>query len=97
MCSVCGAPGVVEQRRAPLLHHRFGPFSFQREIFERITCASAVLNDLLTACRDIDRVTIGHHRYPDVHLGNYLAALCAGMAPHSCAWQPAISLPEPPD
>jgi indolepyruvate decarboxylase len=252
---ISGAPGVDEQRRAPLLHHRFGPFSFQREIFERITCASAVLNDPLTACRDIDRclqaarrysrpvylelprdrldvegfplppqepvendrdpdtlaeavdetlrrlaqasrpvilagveihrrglqdslarlvlnacipvaatltgksvvgerhpaylgvyegamgpdavrkrvedadlllmlgatvndvdtgiftakldparlihasqdqVTIGHHRYPDVLLGDYLVTLCSSVAPHSCAWQPDIALPEPP-
>lgn len=252
---ISGAPGVDEQRRAPLLHHRFGPFSFQREIFERITCASAVLNDPLTACRDIDRclqaarrysrpvylelprdrldvegfplpppepvendrdpdalaeavdetlrrlaqasrpvilagveihrrglqdslarlvlnacipvaatltgksvvgerhpaylgvyegamgpdavrkrvedadlllmlgatvndvdtgiftakldparlihasqdqVTIGHHRYPDVRLGDYLVTLCSSVAPHSCAWQPDIALPEPP-
>ncbi len=60
---ISGAPGVDEQRRAPLLHHRFGPFSFQREIFERITCASAVLNDPLTACRDIDRCLQAARRY----------------------------------
>lgn len=52
---ISGAPGIAEQRRDPLIHHRFGPFSFQREIFDRITCASAVLDDPLTACRDIDR------------------------------------------
>lgn len=52
---ISGAPGVEEQRRNPMLHHRFGPFSFQREIFERITCATAVLDDPLTARRDIDR------------------------------------------
>ena len=33
---ISGAPGVAEQRRDPMIHHRFGPFSFQREIFERI-------------------------------------------------------------
>jgi len=52
---ISGAPGIDEQRKDPLIHHRFGPFSFQREIFERITCASAVLDDPLTVCRDIDR------------------------------------------
>jgi TPP-dependent 2-oxoacid decarboxylase len=52
---ISGAPGVEEQRRNPMLHHRFGPFRFQREIFERITCATAVLDDPLTARRDIDR------------------------------------------
>jgi indolepyruvate decarboxylase len=42
---ISGAPGISEQRKNPMIHHRFGPFSFQREIFERITCATAVLND----------------------------------------------------
>lgn len=52
---ISGAPGVREQAEDPLLHHRFGPFSFQREIFERITCATAVLDDPVTAFRQIDR------------------------------------------
>jgi alpha-keto-acid decarboxylase len=52
---ISAAPGIAEQRKEPLIHHRFGPFRYQREIFERITCASAVLDDPLTACRDIDR------------------------------------------
>lgn len=52
---ISGAPGVAEQRQDPLLHHRFGPFRFQREIFERITCATAALDDPLTALREIDR------------------------------------------
>ena len=43
-----------------------------------------------------DQVTIGHHRYPDVRLGDYLATLCSSVAPHSCAWQPDIALPESP-
>lgn len=53
---ISGAPGVRERRQNPLLHHRFGPFSRQREIFERITCATAVLDDPLLALRQIDRV-----------------------------------------
>jgi indolepyruvate decarboxylase len=60
---ISGAPGVAEQRRDPLIHHRFGPFSFQREIFERITCASAVLDDPLTAFRDIDRCLRASRRH----------------------------------
>lgn len=52
---ISGAPGVKEQREDPLLHHRFGPFQFQREIFERITCATAVLDDPYIAFRQIDR------------------------------------------
>lgn len=53
---ISGAPGIKEQREEPLLHHRFGPFHFQREIFERITCAAAVLDDPYMAFRQIDRV-----------------------------------------
>lgn len=52
---ISGAPGVREQKEDPLIHHRFGPFEFQRQIFERITCATAVLDDPYTACRQIDR------------------------------------------
>ena len=44
---ISGAPGVNEQRDDPLIHHRFGPFDFQKEIFERITCATAVIDDPL--------------------------------------------------
>lgn len=51
---ISGAPGVLEQRDDPLIHHRFGPFTFQREIFERITCATVVLNDPVIAFRQID-------------------------------------------
>ena len=60
---ISGAPGIAEQRRNPLIHHRFGPFSFQREIFERITCATAVLDDRLTAFRDIDRCLLAARRH----------------------------------
>ena len=63
---ISGAPGVEEQRKDQLLHHRFGPFGRQREIFERITCASAVLDDPFTALRQIDRVVAAalHHSRP---------------------------------
>lgn len=52
---ISGAPGVSEQRDDPLIHHRFGPFMLQREIFERITCTAVVLNDPAIAFRQIDR------------------------------------------
>jgi len=63
---ISGAPGVREQREDPLIHHRFGPFTFQREIFDRITCATAVLDDPPIAFRQIDRVLAAaqHHRRP---------------------------------
>jgi len=63
---ISGAPGVREQREDALIHHRFGPFTFQREIFDRITCATAVLDDPAIAFRQIDRVLAAaqHHRRP---------------------------------
>ncbi len=60
---ISGAPGIAEQRKDPLLHHRFGPFSFQREIFDRITCATAILDDPLTAFRAIDRCLQAARQY----------------------------------
>jgi TPP-dependent 2-oxoacid decarboxylase len=63
---ISGAPGIREQREDPLIHHRFGPFTFQREIFDRITCASAVLDDPAIAFRQIDRTLAAarHHGRP---------------------------------
>ena len=63
---VSGAPGVREQREETLIHHRFGPFTFQREIFDRITCATAVLDDPAVAFRQIDRTLAAaqHYRKP---------------------------------
>ncbi|MDD1622002.1 MAG: thiamine pyrophosphate-dependent enzyme [Methylococcaceae bacterium] len=60
---ISGAPGGREQRDDPLLHHRFGPFTFQREIFERITCASVVLDDPVMAFRQIDRALASARRF----------------------------------
>ncbi|MGD0961296.1 MAG: thiamine pyrophosphate-binding protein [Methylomonas sp.] len=60
---ISGAPGVREQRDDPLLHHRFGPFTFQREIFERITCACVVLDDPVIAFRQIDHALAAARRY----------------------------------
>lgn len=52
---ISGAPGVDERKSNPLLHHRVRDFSTQREVFEKITVASASLDDPLTAFREIDR------------------------------------------
>jgi indolepyruvate decarboxylase len=60
---ISGAPGVEERRSNPLLHHRVREFSTQREVFEKITVASAVLEDPLTAFREIDRCLEAAHRY----------------------------------
>ncbi|MGY6277825.1 alpha-keto acid decarboxylase family protein [Methylomonas sp. MgM2] len=60
---ISGAPGVREQSDDPLIHHRFGPFTFQREIFERITCAAVVLNDPVIAFRQIDHAISAAKRF----------------------------------
>lgn len=52
---ISGAPGMDERRSNPLLHHRVRDFNTQREVFEKITVASASLDDPLTAFREIDR------------------------------------------
>lgn len=52
---ISGAPGMDERAGDPLLHHRVGAFSTQREVFEKITVAAASLEDPHTAFRDIDR------------------------------------------
>jgi indolepyruvate decarboxylase len=46
---------MEERRSDPLLHHRVRDFSTQREVFEKITVATASLEDPLTAFREIDR------------------------------------------
>lgn len=51
-----GSPGLGERRIHPLLHHKVRDFETQFEVFEKITVASAVLDDPLTAFREIDRV-----------------------------------------
>lgn len=60
---ISGAPGVEERRHDPLLHHRVRDFSTQREVFEKITVASASLEDPLTAFRDIDRCLSAAQRF----------------------------------
>ncbi len=58
-----GSPGMSERDRNPLLHHKVKDFSTQFEVYEKITVASAVLDDPLTAFREIDRVLAAAVRY----------------------------------
>jgi indolepyruvate decarboxylase len=51
-----GSPGMSERERNPLLHHKVKGFETQLEVFEKITAASAVLDDPITAFGEIDRV-----------------------------------------
>jgi indolepyruvate decarboxylase len=60
---ISGAPGMGERRADPLLHHRVRDFHTQRDVFEKITIASASLEDELTAFREIDRVLAACVRY----------------------------------
>lgn len=58
-----GSPGLSERARNPMLHHKVRDFSTQHEVFRQITIASAILDDPLTAFREIDRVLAAAVRY----------------------------------
>jgi indolepyruvate decarboxylase len=60
---ISGAPGIAERQNDPLLHHRVRDFTTQKEVFEKITVASASLDDPLTAFREIDRCLEAAVRY----------------------------------
>jgi len=52
---ISGAPGMAERETDPLLHHRVKDFHTQRDVFEKITVATALLDDPMTAFQEIDR------------------------------------------
>ncbi len=58
-----GSPGMSERDHNPLLHHKVKEFSTQFEVYEKITVASAMLDDPLTAFFEIDRVLAAAVRY----------------------------------
>ncbi|MEZ6058401.1 MAG: thiamine pyrophosphate-binding protein [Planctomycetaceae bacterium] len=60
---ISGAPGMAERVNDPLLHHKVRDFNTQREVFEKITVATASLDDPLTAFREIDRCLEACVRY----------------------------------
>lgn len=53
---ISGAPGVREQQRNPLLHHKVRTFDTQLKVFGELTVGTAVLDDPLTAAGEIERV-----------------------------------------
>ena len=53
---ISGSPGLKEREEGILLHHMVRSFDCQREVFENITCASAVLDNPNRAGYEIDRV-----------------------------------------
>lgn len=50
-----GSPGLSERVKNPFLHHMVRDFSTQRDVFEKITVASVILDDPHTAEREMDR------------------------------------------
>jgi TPP-dependent 2-oxoacid decarboxylase len=60
---ISGAPGIRERRRNPLLHHKVKDFDTQQRIFEHITIDSILLDNQITAAKNIDRVLSSAIRY----------------------------------
>ena len=58
-----GSPGMNERERNPLLHHKVKGFETQYEVMEKLTIASTVLSDPVTAFAEIDRVLTACQRY----------------------------------
>ncbi len=52
---ISGSPGLSERVNNPFLHHMVRDFSTQRDVFEKITVASTILDDPHIAEREIDR------------------------------------------
>jgi TPP-dependent 2-oxoacid decarboxylase len=53
---ISGAPGLKEQVKNPLRHHKVRDFDTQKKIFDQITVASTILGDPQTAAYEIHRV-----------------------------------------
>lgn len=60
---ISGSPAARELKRSRLLHHMVGGPATQHEVFQKLTVASCVLDDPLTAFREIDRVLAACLRY----------------------------------
>ena len=60
---ISGSPGLGERTNNPLLHHMVRDLSTQRDVFEKITVASVVLDDPQTAEKEIDRALDALMRY----------------------------------
>jgi indolepyruvate decarboxylase len=60
---ISGAPGLRERKPDLYLHHTIGGYDTQSAIFEKLTVAHAVLDDPLTAFREIDCVLAACQRH----------------------------------
>lgn len=58
-----GSPGLSERTRNPYLHHMVRDFDTQKKVFEQVTVAAEILDDPLTAARQIDRALDAMTRY----------------------------------
>ena len=63
---ISGSPGMKEREDDMLLHHMVRSFNCQKEIFEKITCASVVLDNPTTAGFLIDKAfeAMKHYKQP---------------------------------
>ncbi len=94
---ISGAPGVREQQEDPLLHHRFGPFTFQREIFDRITSAALPVDGGGRRDRETGRalITPYHQSALRADAGRHLAT--AARTPHPAGISSRIHARSPPE
>jgi indolepyruvate decarboxylase len=63
MVVICGAPGLQERARYPLLHHKVNSFETQLDIFRHLTVATTALTEAEMACAEIDRVLHAAERH----------------------------------
>jgi indolepyruvate decarboxylase len=89
---ISGAPGMKEREKDPLLHHRVREFTTQKEIFEKITAASTLLDDPGTAPDEIRRVLTAaqtHKRPVYIELPRDMTLRPVRSAPSARASQPS--------
>ena len=53
---ISGGPSTEDRKEDQLIHHKVKTFDTQRHIYEEITCATALLDDIETAADEIIRV-----------------------------------------
>jgi indolepyruvate decarboxylase len=60
---ISGAPGIVEQEKNQLLHHRVRNFDTQKKVFDEITISSVVLDKVEDAKEKIDKSILDALRF----------------------------------
>src|SRR5918911_1554023 len=60
---ISGAPGIMERKKNPLLHHKVRDFDTQQKIFEHVTVDSVLIDNSNMAAKGIDRVLSSAIRY----------------------------------